>query len=145
MQALEQFRAANFPKEYIACVDHRMRGSWDDQKATDEAFIQFHNRKARDRVMKLIADANLAKGLTSLKGSPLSVGKCKTDWRRGRDWAMRKSEEVIKTNIGGHAKLEYKASRESRRILVDGVEAFVQLPAERHGRFVGHFKNLLLE
>ena len=49
----------------------------DRQKFTDVAFIQFHSKEARDRVAKVIRESELAKGLKSAAGSPLTVSKTK--------------------------------------------------------------------
>ena len=61
---------------------------------------------------------------------------------------MRKSEQMINealvANKIGNARVEYIADKESRRITVNSVPAFVQKREDLRGQFVGDFKDLTL-
>ena len=87
------------------------------------------------------------KSFTTPSGSTLNIYRAKTDFIRGRDWAMGKSEELIKKKLAA-AKLrkpvKYVKHKDARKIMVDGVDAFVQRPVETHGSFVCDFQDLQL-
>ena len=125
----------------LACEDRGTRG-W-----SDESVVQFHTPAARDRVVKEILDKGLANNLKSSKGTSLKVNRMRSDFIRGRDFAMRKSEELIKgllQTAGASGEVRYAKDKESRKIIVNNQDAFVQAPADHHGRFVGEFQDLAL-
>ena len=101
------------------------------------------SRDARDRVFQDMKD----KSFTTPSGSTINIYRAKTDFIRGRDWAMGKSEELIKKKLAA-AKLtvpvKYEKHKDARKITVDGVDAFVQRPVETHGSFVCDFQDLQL-
>ena len=60
---------------------------------------------------------------------------------------MRKSEELIQKKVdssGSKATVKFEKGKESRSILVDGAEAFVQLRTDARGRFLNDFSDLNL-
>ena len=128
-------------RESFACIESRMSGPWNDQKPSGEAYVQLHSRQARTRILKAIEDGKYAEGLTSSKGDKLKVGRYKTDWQRSRDWAIWKAEDLVKEKLAERkmekAKVEYKATRDERKILVNGEVAFVQKRSDAQGNFVG--------
>ena len=80
-------------------------------------------------------------------GNTIKFYKAKTDFVRGRDWAMVKSEELIKTKLAAaniSQPIKYEKVKDVRKITVGGSDAFVQGPAEIHGSFVGDFMDLQL-
>ncbi len=134
-------------QEPYACIDTRMRGPWNARVASDESFVQFHTPAARDRVVKEILDKGHANNLKSSKGTSLKVNRMRSDFIRGRDFAMRKSEELIKgklQTVGASGEVKYVKGKESRKITVNNHDAFVQALADPHGRFVGEFRDLAL-
>ncbi len=134
-------------RETYACIDTRMAGAWNDQKATSESFVQFFCRGARDRVLKAVRDGKLSENLKSNKGDKLAVNRYRTDWQRGRDWAMRKSEELIKAKVEAaklNVKIEYVQTKDERKITANGQIAFLQKRADAHGSFLNDFSELKL-
>ena len=61
---------------------------------TSEAYVQFHSREARERILKRIRDKDLAKQLNTRIGLNLRIDRMRTDVHRSRDWAMRKSRAI---------------------------------------------------
>ncbi len=63
---------------------------------------------------------------------------------------MRKAEEEINTKLkanGVNVKAEYVAEKEmpwTRKIIVNGKDAFVQLSGDERGAFVGDFQDISL-
>ena len=146
---LKTFMDKNFNNETFACVDTRTTGAWNDQKLTGESYVQFFCRAARDRTLKAVRDGKLAENLKSKKGDKLTVNRYRTDWQRGRDWAMRKSEELIRdkieaVNLTSTTKVEYVQAKDERKIIVNGQIAFIQTRADAHGAFVNEFAELKL-
>ena len=152
IEFMKDFVQKHFPKdkEHIACYDVRMKRGNDTNKKdtmTDEAFVQFFNEGARDRVLLVTKAKKLSEGLASRGGSKITVDHAKTDWMRQRNWAMRASETEIKKNIhsaGLTANVEFVKSSTERKILVDKMEAFVQTRADPRGVFTGEFAELAL-
>jgi len=149
VETLKAFMDKHFKQETFACVDTRATGAWNDQKPTGESFVQFHCRAARDRALKAVRDGKLAENLKSKKGDKLTVNRYRTDWQRGRDWAMRKSEELIRDKIEAvkltsTTKVEYVQAKDERKIIVNGQIAFIQKRADAHGAFVNEFAELKL-
>jgi len=146
---LKAFMDNNFGQETFACIDTRTTGAWNDQTPTGESYVQFFCRAARDRALKAVRDGKLAENLRSKKGDKLAVNRYRTDWQRGRDWAMRKSEELIKEKIEAakltsSTKVEYVQAKDERKIVVNGQIAFLQKRADAHGAFLNEFAALKL-
>ncbi len=132
--------------EDFACIDHRMSGP-SKSSMSDESFVQFFTKTARDRALGKIKDKNWGNDVQSSKGAKLTIGAMKTDWRRGRDWAMRKSETIIReflTSKHQNSTVKYEKTSDARKITVNGTDAFVQLRGDEHGRFVGDCAHLTL-
>ena len=111
--------------------------------------MQFHCRAARDRALKAVRDGKLAENLKSKKGDKSTVNRYRTDWQRGRDWAMRKSEELIRDKVEtakltSQTKVEFVQTKDERKIIVNGQIAFLQKRADAHGAFVNEFVELKL-
>ena len=87
------------------------------------------------------------KSFKTPRGSTINIYRAKTDFVRGRDWAMGKNEELIKKKLAA-AKLtvpvKFEKHKDARKNTVDGVDAFVQRPTETHGSFVCDFQDLQL-
>ena len=67
--------------------------------------------------------------IKTAKGNPVKVSKSKPDFIRTRDWAMGKSEELIKAKLETakiSATVKFEKGKEVRRITVNGCDAFVQ-------------------
>ena len=150
---IKSFMASHFPGnsssgEYIACIDTRMRGPWGSRTMSDESFVQFFTSEARERVMKAIIDGKLASNLASVKGAKLSVGRMRTDVHRSRDFAMRKAEELIRQKLSSKSVslegVKYEKTKESRKIVVNEQDAFVQERGNSFGAFAGEFTDLSL-
>ena len=143
MDMVRQFVEKYQGKDVLLCVDTRMTGPFPTRTPTNESFAQFCSRDARDRVFQAMKD----KSFTTPSGSTINIYRAKTDFIRGRDWAMGKSEELIKKKLAA-AKLtmpvKYVKHKDARNIMVDGVDAFVQRPVETHGSFVCDFQDLQL-
>ena len=138
-QFVEKYQGQDVP----LCVDTRMTGPFQTRTPTNESFAQFCSRDARDRVFQAMKD----KSFTTPSGSTINIYRAKTDFIRGRDWAMGKSEELIKKKLAASKltmPVKYVKHKDARKIMVDGVDAFVQWPAETHGSFVGDFQDLQL-
>ena len=138
-QFVEKYQGQDVP----LCVDTRMTGPFQTRTPTNESFVQFCSRDARDRVFQAMKD----KSFTTPSGSTINIYRAKTDFIRGRDWAMGKSEELIKKKLAASKltmPVKYVKHKDARKIMVDGVDAFVQWPAETHGSFVGDFQDLQL-
>ena len=132
--------------EDYACIDHRMSGP-SKSSMSDESFVQFFTKTARDRALGKIKDKNWGNDVQSSKGAKLTIGAMKTDWRRGRDWAMRKSETIIReflTSKRQNGTVKYETSKDFRKITVNGRDAFVQRRDDPRGRFHGEFQDLQL-
>ena len=140
---VKQFVEKYCGKDAYLCIDTRMMGPYNDRKPTNESFVQFGSRDARDRVMKAIKETSF----NTEKGNNIKVYKSKTEWVRGRDWAMGKSEELIKKKLDAaklSATVKYEKGKEVRKITVNGEDAFVQLATDVHGNFVKNFADLRL-
>ena len=143
-ETIKAFMEQHFNGDY-SCISTRMRGPHDKRTASDESFVQFACPEERDRVVGIIQAKKLGNNVKSSQGAKLTVGKMKTDWVRQRDFAMRKSEELIKEKLqeqGAQSIVKYEKAKESRKIMVDGAEAFVQRAADPLGCFVGRFSEL---
>ena len=84
---------------------------------------------------------------TIANGTTIKVYRSKTEWVRGRDWAIGKSEELIKKKLVDAkitATVKYEAGKDYRKITVDATDAFVQRFADTHGYFTGDFEDLWL-
>ncbi len=145
---LKAFMEKHFAdREAYACIDTRTTGAWNDQKVTGESFVQFFCRGARDRALKAVRDGKLGENLRSNKGDKLTVNRYRTDWQRDRDWAMRKSEELIKAKVETaklKVKIEYVQTKDERKITANGQIAFLQKRADAHGSFLNDFSELKL-
>ena len=146
VKILTDFMAANFTDEYYACVDTREEGAVGHKKPTNESYVQFFTPEARDRVLQQVKDKSIK--CTNSKGKQLEILRAKTAWQRSRNWAMRASEKLIKDKLAANKitniKVEYKADKDSRRILANGSPAFVQMRDEQRGQFTGDFQDLVL-
>ena len=120
-----------------------MTGPFTARTPTNESVAQFCSRDARDRVLQAMKE----KTFTTPSSTAIKIYKAKTDFVRGRDLAIGKSEELIKKKLAT-AKLslpvQYENQKDARKITVDGSDAFVQGPADPHGTFVGDFQDLQL-
>ena len=108
------------------------------RKPTGESYIQFSSQDARDRAL----DKLQGKALSSSKGAKLLMGKSRSDWVRQRNWAMRKSEELTQKKLDKHSmkkQIKFVKSKEFRKIIVGGVDGFVQLPTDAIGTFAKDF------
>ncbi len=124
-----------------------MTGDYKERKATGESFVQFGTQDARDRALDKLKANKQDQNVASSKGNKLTISKSKPEWVRQRDWAMRKSEELIQKKVdsrGSKATIKFEKGKESRKILVDGAEAFVQLRTDARGRFLNDFSDLNL-
>ena len=130
-----------FQNEEYACVETRMSGPWDNRKPTNETFVQLHTPEGQDRILKVIKAKEHSKGLKSASGAAIRVSHMRNDFQRSRDWAMRKSEELIQAE-GGVTKFE--KSKDFRKITVKGKDAFVQLRGDEQGSFVEGYAHLSL-
>ena len=122
-----------------------MKGAHIDRPCSDTSFVQFHNRDARDRVLQVILEKKLP--ATSSVGATLVVGRMPSATVRHRNWAMRKSEELIRARMvqgGVSGEVEFDKPKEKRCIIVNGFVAFIQLPSDEAGSFVGDFDDLAL-
>ena len=145
-EAIRLFMEKYFESESWACIDTRMRGPKDDQKPSDESFVQFFCPQARERVLKAILQKKIG-SFKNAKGDNIVVNRYKTDWQRGRDWAMRKAEALIKEKLERnktHSKVEYKKTKEERKIIVGDRVAFLQTRLDEHGVFQKDFADLKL-
>ena len=142
--AIKGFIEKHQGKDAYVCIDTRTKGGFDDRKLTDESFAQFGTRDARDRVLKAIKERNFK----TAKGNTVKIDRSKTEWQRGRDWAMRKSEDLIKGKIQSAGSkgetVKFEKAKDWRKITVNGGDAFVQRREDRHGNFVGNFADLSL-
>jgi phenylalanyl-tRNA synthetase beta subunit len=122
-------------------IDTRMKGGYEDRKMSNESYVQFASSEARDRVSKAVKE----RSFKTSKGATIKINRSKTDWQRGRDWAIWKAEDLVKEKLETHktkAKVEYKQTKDDRKILVNGEAAFIQVRADAHGVFVGKFTDL---
>ena len=148
VETLKSFMETNFPNEQYACVDHKTKGP-QKKEMSDISFVQFHTRGARDRVLKQIQSKNLKKHASD-SGSSLDIDRMRTQRQSQRNWAMRKAEEEINKKLkanGANVKAEYVAEKEkpwTRKIIVNGKDAFVQLSGDERGAFVGDFQDISL-
>ena len=127
----------------FVCIDARMTGPYSSRKPTSESFAQFSSRDARDRVLLALKDT----AIKTATGNTIKVFRSKTDFIRSRDWAMGKSEELIKAKLQNakiSASVKFEKGKEARKITVDGDDAFVQRLEDTHGNFVGNFHDLQL-
>ena len=127
----------------VVGIDTRMSGPYTARKPTNETFAQFCSRDARDRVLQALKETSIK----TANGNTIKVFRAKTEFIRSRDWAMGKSEELIKTKLETEklsATVKYEKGKELRRITVDGEDAFVQRLTDAHGKFVGNFQDLQL-
>ena len=141
--AIKPFIEKYVGKDAYICIDTRMKGGFDDRKPTNESYVQFGSRDARDRVLKAVKGNNFKTD----KGNIIKVYRSKTEWQRGRDWAMRKSEELINGKLqsaGRSATVKFEKGKDFRKITVNGADAFVQRLNDAHGRFGGEFADLML-
>ena len=86
--------------------------------------------------------------MKSSKGTKLLIGRSKPDFVRKRNWAMRQSEKLIRDKLTTHSmqkEVKFVKSKELRKIVVDGADAFVQLQTDSLGSFVQDFNDLSLE
>jgi hypothetical protein len=144
---LESFMKRHFGENSYLCIDTRMKGERKNRTATDESFVQFCTPDARDRVLDVINTKKYGENVKSSMGNVLKINKSKTDWQRQRDFAMRKSEELIVTKLRGMnsgATAKYETSKDVRKITVSGRDAFVQRWDDPRGRFHGDFQDLQL-
>ena len=143
MNMVRQFVEKYQGQDVLLCVDTRMTGPFQTRTPTNESFVKFCSRDARDRVFQAMKD----KSFTTPSGSTINIYRAKTDFIRGRDWAMGKSEELIKKKLAA-AKLtvpvKYEKHKDAHKITVDGADAFVQRPVETHGSFVCDFQDFQL-
>ena len=140
---VKQFETKFQGKDTFVCIDTRMSGPYSARKPTNETFVQFCSRDARDRVFQALKDSEIK----TAKGNPVKVSKSKPDFIRTRDWAMGKSEELIKAKLETakiSATVKFEKGKEVRRITVNGCDAFVQRFADARGTFVGSFDDLEL-
>lgn len=113
------------------------------RKPTKESYVQFSDRDARDRTLKVINERTLLANSTS--GKKLDIGRMKTSWQRRRDFVMGKAEELVKQKLEKHGKegtVKFTKSKEVRKILFNNVDAFVQSRTDATGSFVGEFADL---
>ncbi len=150
IEELTSFMQQNFPSETSFVVDHKMKGAG-KKELSDISFVQFPTRGIRDRVMAKIRERYSAeKGPVKVdrESAPaLAVDRARTEWQRERNWAMRKSEELIREKLRKNnitASVEYKASKDERKIVVNGAAAFVQKSDAPRGAFAGDFVDLAL-
>ena len=138
-QFVEKFQG----NDTFVCIDARMTGPYSPRKPTSESFAQFSSRDARDRVLLVLKDTVIK----TATGNTIKVFRSKTDFIRSRDWAMGKSEELIKAKLQSakiSASVKFEKGKEARKITVDGDDAFVQRLEDTHGNFVGNFHDLQL-
>ena len=146
-ETLKAFTEKYLGKNSFVCIDTRMTGDYKERKATGESFVQFGTQDARDRALDKLQANKQDQNAASSKGNKLTISKSKPEWVRQRDWAMRKSEELIQKKVdsrGSKATIKFEKGKESRKILVDGAEAFVQLRTDARGRFLNDFSDLNL-
>ena len=127
----------------VVGIDTRMSGPYTARKPTNETFAQFCSRDARDRVLQALKETSIK----TANGNSIKVFRAKTEFIRSRDWAMGKSEELIKTKLEREkfsATVKYEKGKELRRITVDGEDAFVQRFTDAQGKFVSNFQDLQL-
>ena len=151
-EALLSFMQYKFPTEQVQHIDHKKSGPWNAKKLEDTSFVQFYARDARDRVMTALRkESGVEKGAVNVSvprgdGSiSVAADRARTRWIRGRNWAMRKAEEEIHKHVRGLGAVKYTASKDERKITVDGVNAFVQKRGDEYGTFVGAFAALKLK
>ncbi len=143
---IKTFMETNFGMDVrYCCIDTRMQGPYGDKKPSEESFVQFASPESRDRFADEIRSKKYGDNVTSSKGSKLYVGKSRTEWQRQRDFAMRKSEELIKGKLQSHGAqcaVKYVKSQDERKITVNGTDAFVQRRTDARGHFCGEFVDL---
>ena len=125
---LRDFMSRHFGTEYVACIDTKMTGPYSARKLSDTAHVQFFNREARDRVFGTIKERKLGEGLKSSSGNALKIDKMKTDWQSARNWAMWKAEALVKEKLrsdGSAANPRYEATKDARKLTVDGQDGFI--------------------
>ncbi len=139
----EHFKGA----ESFSCIETRMVGPSNDKKTSSESYVQLFSIQSRDRVLKAIEDGKYAQDLKSSKGTKLKVCRYKTDWQRGRDWAVVKAEEMVREKLEKNkskAKVAYKQTKDDRKIFVNDEVAFLQRRSDAHGSFQSSFADLKL-
>ena len=145
-EVIKSFMANNLKDaETYACIDTRMRGPWNAQTPSDASFVQLFTRQARDRVVKKVLDKNLAKDLKSVKGALLKVNRVRSDFMRGRDFAMGKPEVMIETKLRAenvNAEVKFVKAINAPQITTGGMGAFVQRRDDLNGHFVNDFASL---
>ena len=142
-ETVKQFVAKFQGKDTFVCIDTRMTGPYTARKPTNETFVQFCSRDARDRVFQALKDSEIK----TAAGNLVKLSKSKPDFIRTRDWAMGKSEELIKAKLETAkiaATVKFEKGKETRKITVDGSDAFIQRFADARGNFVGSFIDLEL-
>ena len=82
-------------KDIILCVDTRMTGPFPSRTPTNESFAQFCSRDARDRVFQAMKE----KSFKTPSCNTINIYRAKTEFVRGRDWAMGKGEGLIKKKL----------------------------------------------
>ena len=123
---VKQFVSKFQGKDTFVCIDTRMSGPYSARKPTNETFVQFCSRDARDRVFQVLKDSEIK----TAKGNPVKVSKSKPDFIRTRDWAMGKSEELIKAKLETakiSATVKFEKEKDVRRITVNGCDTFDDL------------------
>ena len=140
---------AAFIRDQVEDVDFsyigtRMAGPYAKKKPSDESFIQFVCQEERDRILNIITSKKLG-ALRTPNGTKLTIARSKSDWIRKRDYAMRESERLITAHLherGQQGTVQFQKTKSVRKIVVNGVDAFLQYSTDAVGDFTGDFAHL---
>ena len=140
---------ATFIRDQVEDVDFsyigtRMTGPYAKKKPSDESFIQFVCQEERDRILNIITSKKLG-ALRTPNGTKLTIARSKSDWIRKRDYAMRESERLITAHLherGQQGTVQFQKTKSVRKIVVNGVDAFLQYSTDAVGDFTGEFAHL---
>ena len=125
-------------------IGTRMAGPYGKKKPSDESFIQFVCQEERDRILNIITSKKLG-ALRTPNGTKLTIARSKSDWIRKRDYAMRESERLITAHLherGKQGTVQFQKTKSVRKIVVNGVDAFLQYSTDAVGDFTGDFAHL---
>ena len=140
---------ATFLRDHVEDVDFsyigtRMTGPYAKKKPSDKSFIQFVCQEERDRILNIITNKKLG-ALRTPNGPKLTIARNKSDWIRKRDYAMRESERLITAHLherGQQGTVQFQKTKSVRKIVVNGVDAFLQYSTDAVGEFTGDFAHL---
>ena len=102
----------------------------------------YANFSISDEVREFLESFKASEQELVVKGTTLRVVQARTKLRKSRNWALKKTLELLKAAGGDSATTELKW--EGREVTVNGEVAFKQLPGEPKGSFQNSFAHLTL-